>query len=76
MGNMAAPGKLLGMARRYDIRVTEKLNIKGVTRKASILSVGFGTLCCPQKPSSRPNAVLNAGQGIRPGQTCLSCWWV
>jgi len=24
MGNMAAPGKLLGMARRYDIRVTEK----------------------------------------------------
>jgi hypothetical protein len=50
MGNMAAPGKLLGMARRYDIRVTEKLNIKGVTRKASILSVGFGTL--------KPNADL------------------
>jgi hypothetical protein len=60
MGNMAAPGKLLGMARRYDIRVTEKLNIKGVTRKASILSVGFGTLMLPTKT-------------IKPSQRCPQC---
>jgi putative transposase len=77
------------LARRYDIGVTEKLNIKGMTRKAknkgkrqkaglnkSILSVGFGTLnqMLTYKIEAKGGLVLQLPtKTIKPSQRCPKC---
>ncbi|MFS8904597.1 transposase [Synechococcus sp. H60.4] len=72
------------IARRYDIGVTEKLNVKGMTRRArgkaglnkSILSVGFGTLnqMLTYKIEQKGGLVLFLPtQTLKPSQRCPEC---
>jgi len=77
------------IARRYDIGVTEKLDVKGMTRKAkgkgkkrkaglskSILSVGFGTLnqMLTYKIEQKGGLVLFLPtQTLKPSQRCPKC---
>ncbi len=77
------------IARRYDIGVTEKLNTKGMTRKAkgkgkrrkaglnkSILSVGFGALnqMLTYKIEQKGGLVLQIPtKTIKPSQRCPKC---
>ncbi|MFS8884642.1 RNA-guided endonuclease InsQ/TnpB family protein [Synechococcus sp. H70.2] len=77
------------IARRYDIGVTEKLDVKGMTRKAkgkgkkrkaalnkSILSVGFGTLnqMLTYKIEQKGGLVLFLPtQTLKPSQRCPQC---
>ena len=73
------------MARRYDVGVTEKLNVKGMTRKGgkrkaglnkSILSVGLGTLnsMLTYKIEQKGGLVLRLPtQAIKPSQRCPQC---
>jgi putative transposase len=73
------------IARRYDIGVTEKLNVKGMTRKVgkrkawlnkSILSVGFGTLnrMLTYKIEQKGGLVLMLStKTIKPSQRCPKC---
>ncbi len=76
------------LARRYDIGVTEKLNTKGMTRKAkqgkkrkaglnkSILSVGFATLnqMLTYKIEQKGGLVLQLPtKTIKPSQRCPQC---
>ncbi|MFS8886161.1 RNA-guided endonuclease InsQ/TnpB family protein [Synechococcus sp. H70.2] len=77
------------IARRYDIGVTEKLNVRGMTRKAegkgkkrkaglnkSILSVGFGTLnqMLTYKIEQKGGLVLFLPtQTLKPSQRCPKC---
>ncbi len=71
------------LARRYDIGVTEKLNVKGMSRKKqkaglnkSILSVGFATLnqMLTYKIEQKGGLVLFLPtQTIKPSQRCPRC---
>ena len=73
------------IARRYDIGVTEKLNVKGMTRKGgkgkaglnkSILSVGVGTLnqMLTYKIEQKGGLVLMLStKTIKPSQHCPKC---
>ncbi|MGY2802131.1 RNA-guided endonuclease InsQ/TnpB family protein [Thermostichus sp. MS-CIW-25] len=73
------------IARRYDVGVTEKLHVKGMTRKGgkrkaglnkSILSVGFGTLnrMITYKIEQKGGLVLVLPtQAIKPSQRCPKC---
>lgn len=73
------------IACRYDVGVTEKLHVKGMTRKGgkrkaglnkSILSVGFGTLnqMITYKIEQKGGLVLVLPtQAIKPSQRCPKC---
>jgi len=73
------------IARRYDVGVTEKLHVKGMTRKGgkrkaglnkSILSVGFGTLnqMITYKIEQKGGLVLMfPTQTLKPSQRCPKC---
>lgn len=73
------------IARRYDVGVTEKLHVKGMTRKGgkrkaglnkSILSVGFGTLnqMITYKIEQKGGLVLVLPtQTLKPSQRCPKC---
>ncbi|MFS8968393.1 RNA-guided endonuclease InsQ/TnpB family protein [Synechococcus sp. H55.4] len=72
------------IASRYDIGVTEKLNVKGMTRRArgkaglnkSILSVGFATLnrLLTYKIEQKGGLVLFLPtQTLKPSQRCPKC---